>query len=367
MAYRLFQALNRAASAFTGAPDPEEVRKRISPQMQKNLDRRAARVRFQGFRRMQGRPGVRGPFGFTAGRTAPISPQAAAQFVSGKLGTQYAPELNRLTAPEPQAFARGARAPELADIDVRTGIAGARLGEAGAGTLEAKLPYVPRREEAEIGGLTSATARAEAETAGRPTPEELAKDRGLATSLAETQLEQAKREDHLAAMADDIASLEEQGYIDEAQQIRVQRDALLGGAPAPDRTPPGGAPPIVSPVRLAREQEGDAAVMQRYGFTEDWLKGIRGGFFGTGAFKLGYGQTNTKLEQLINAIKTAPPEYAEAIIRQVRPLLSRLEILKRGPRSPMAAERKAAALVTELEDLIAFDNTGAMGGAPPVR
>lgn len=366
MAYRLFDALNRAAKTFRGAPDPRD----ISPQMQSNLDRRDARVRFQGFRRMQGRPGVRGPLGFTAGRTAPISPQAAAQFVSGKLGTQYAPELNRLTAPDPMTLARGARAPEFADIDVRTGMAGARLTGAEAGTLEAKLPFVPRREEAEIGGLRSATARTEAETAGLPTPEELTKDRGLTRALTEIEIEQSNIEQLLATMESDIAGLEAQGDYNSANQVRQQRKTLVGDIAGglPDRMPPGGAPPIASPVRLAREQEGDAAVMQRYGFTEDWLRGIRGGLFGTGAFKLGYGQTNTKLEQLISAIKTAPPQYAEAIIRQVRPLVSKLQMLKRGPRSPMAAERKAAALVAELEELVAFDNTGApaMGGAPPL-
>ncbi len=252
MAYKLFDALNRAVTASRGAPDPRG----ISPQMQKNLDRRDARVRFQGFRRMQGRPGITGPFGFTAGRTAPISPQAAAQFVSGKLGTQYAPELNRMTAPDPMTFARGARADEFADIDVRTGIAGARLGEAEAGTLEAKLPFIAPREGADIARLTGEETRAAAGEARLPTPAELAKDRGIATSLSEVELEQAEREDQLEAMYEHIKALELDGDYEGAEQVRQQIDALLGGEPAPDRTPPGGVPPLrTSPRAIERSAE----------------------------------------------------------------------------------------------------------------
>lgn len=365
MAYKLFDALNRAARTFRGAPDPRD----ISRQMQSNLDRRDARVRFQGFRRMQGRPGVRGPYGFTAGRTAPISPQAAAQFVSGKLGTQYAPELNRLTAPDPMTLARGARAPEFADIDLRTGAAGARFTEAEAGTLEAKLPTVPERERAEIAGLTGTESRAQAEAeariAGQETETQLA-----AKGLAPEVVRQENMQQFIAQLDSMIEDAREDGDYKLADELRQQqRDLMTGkedvaamggytGEGAPDRTPPGGAPPIVSPVRLAREQLGDEAVMQRYGFTDDWLKSIRGGLFGTGAFKLGYGQTNTKLEQLVSAIKTAPPEYAAAIIRKIRPNMSRLQILKQSPQSPIKSEREAAALVAELEELVAFGEPG---------
>ncbi len=252
MAYKLFDALNRAVTTSRGAPDPRG----ISPQMQKNLDRRDARVRFREFRRTQGRPGVTGPFGFVAGRTAPIPPQIAAGRISSRLGTPFGSELNRLTAPDPMTFARGARAPEFADIDVRTGAAGARLGEAEAGTLEARLPFVAPREQADIAAVTGAETRAGAGEARLPTPEELAEDRGIARSRAGVELEQVEREDQLEAMYEHIKALELDGDYEGAEQVRQQIDALLGGAPAPDRTPPGGAPPLqVSPRAIERSAE----------------------------------------------------------------------------------------------------------------
>ena len=388
--YRLFDALRRAGTAFVGgAPDPQEMQRDrgISPQMQSNIEQ--GRVRQ--FRRMRTAPrpqmtnqGVPDPF---YRPRAPMSPQEAASEMTakfGRVGVQYAPELNRFTAPDPKALAEGLRAPEFAQTKLDTEIAAASLTGAQAGTLEAKLPFVAPREEAEIAGLTGEEVRAQAEAeagvAAQETETKLA-----AKGLEPEVVRQENAQQFIARLDSMIEDAREDGDYRMADQLRQQQiDLMTGkqdagtiggftgvGPPAPDRTPPGGTPPIVSPVRLGREQQGDEAVMKRYGFSDEWLTSIRGGLFGTGAFKLGYGQTNTKLEQLITAIKSAPPQYAEAIIRSIRPYMSRLQILKRGPQSPMAEERKAAALVAELEQLVAFDfadNSGApdIGGPPPM-
>ena len=370
MADKLFERLNRAARGFVGAPDPEETR--ISPQMQSNLDKRAARIRFQGFRRMQGRPGITGPFGFVAGRTAPISAPAAAGWVSDKLGTGFAPELGRLTAPDPKAFAEGAIAPEFAQAKLAKRVGAGRLIGAEAGTLEAKLPFVGRREEAEIAGLVGTEERAgelaETELGGIATPEELAEDRAIARRQQETEAVQAEREDQLATMADDIASLEDQGFPDEAQQIRQQRDALLGGEPAPDRAPPGGVTRLPAITQIARRTEREEGIMDQMGFTDEWMDGIVGGLGGTGAFKISFRKTEQKLEMLVRALKTASPEIAEALANQIRPRLPDLQQLKRFGHPLSLLGRASARLLDELESLLmnSTQTPEVPGGAPPI-
>ncbi len=296
MALRLFKALRRQ--------DPED----LSPQLRSNLDTMADKVRFREFRRTQGRPGITGPFGFVAGRTAPIPPQIAAGRVASRLGTDVGSELNRLTAPDPAAFARGARAPEFVGQELelgRTGITeaelanrgteidlgfrpeqlqqgldvgdlGLRTGEAGLATAEAEEAQRARlrptdvtvaEQEAERGrlGIEDLTRQA----AGAPLPEEIRQSRRAATELLQTQAEQGLDEQRLAAMESDIQSLEVQGDFDGANRVRRQRDALLAGEDVGAGPPaPTGAPPVsrnINPAALQRRGEEAAAVGQATG------------------------------------------------------------------------------------------------------
>ena len=303
MAYKLFDALNRAAKAFRGAPDPAESRG-ISPQMQSNLDRRAASVRFQAGRRMQGRPGFTGPFGITTGAVAPISPQMAATWVSGRLGTEYAPELNRMTAPDPMSFARGSRAPEFIGQELGLGaqdIESARLANVGKGI---DIDYQPRQLDLALRtgeqGLTEGEQRlAEAEAmeaqraklrpselevaeqapelgrlgiereqqalAGAPTPEELREQKGLET-------ETAKQNRLIQRIDQEIETARIEGDYEKADRLqRDARDIVTGftGPRAPEGTPaPGGAPPIstgISPIQLERNKAMATGITQSGG------------------------------------------------------------------------------------------------------
>ena len=301
--YRLFDALRRAGTAFAGgAPDPQEMQRGISPQMQSNLNRRDAQVRFQGFRRTQGRPGITGPFGFVAGRTAPISPQAAAGWVSGKLGTGFAPELNRLTAPDPMEFARGARAPEFIGQELGLGAAGVRTAEAEAGTLEARLPFIAPGMQLEQDVTRQGLTEAEAEEAqqallrpsevelaqqgvtrgdldieglqrteaGAPTPEEMIADRATGRESLQRreriEVDQLEREQKIQSLENDIQSLEAQGMMDEANRLRQQKNAILDGRMGPPAPGTGGPPPMstgnVNPVMLQRHGDEAAAIAQ---------------------------------------------------------------------------------------------------------
>ncbi len=295
MSYKLFDALRRAGNAFAGAPDPRESRG-ISPQLQSNLDKRAAQVRFQGFRRMQGRPGITGPFGFVAGRSAPISPPAAASWVSGKLGTPYAPELNRMTAPDPMAFATNARAPEFVgqELDLgATNIEAGRLANQGTGIdLDFRRPQLQQQLDIGQQGLTQAEAEEaqralvrpsevtlaeqgvtrggldigalEREAAGDPSPEERRGTRGIAQRLLETQAEQAEIGPLVDALQAQVESANLQGDFDRARQLEDRIQAIREGRMGPPAPSGGGAPPIstgrTNPVLIERNAEKATSV-----------------------------------------------------------------------------------------------------------
>ncbi len=298
MAYRLFDALKRAGTAFVGAPDPRETRierrTRLgpSPQALSNQARRADQVRFREFRRTQGRPGIPGPFGMTSGAVAPIPPQIAAGRIASQLGTEIGPELNRLTAPDPMTFARGELAPEFAAQERDVGAAGVLSAEQMAeqerirtGALGPQLQLdqdVAQAEEAQRAVLRPLEATQAGQTvtrgeldiadlertsAGAPSPEEMLRDRETARQVSQTQAEQAANTQRLAAMESDIASLEAQGDFDGANQVRQQRDALLSGGVGPPA--PGGAPPLstgnINPVMLERRGTEAAAIAQATG------------------------------------------------------------------------------------------------------
>lgn len=292
MAYKLFQRLNRAVRA--GAPEffgPQD--RGISPQLQSNLNRQAESVRFREFRRTQGRPGITGPFGFVAGRTAPIPPQIAAGRISSRLGTDFGTELTRLTAPDPKAFAEGLRAPEFAETKLAKRAAGTRLTAAEAEGLEEKLPFISQREEAEIGQLTGEEERAalaaeglreqrdveteaarlgisvdeleierlKSEAAGRPSPDVVRtreeQDRAAEVARGQREVRTADEQRVLDRIDSEIETARQLGDFDRVQQLEQEaRDIATGfvGPRAPAGTV-GGAPPVsrgarVSPVML---------------------------------------------------------------------------------------------------------------------
>ena len=247
-----------------------------SPQLRKNLDRQAEQVRFREFRRTQGRPGITNQGFFPSGGTAPIPTQIAAGRISSQLGTDFGSELNRLTAPDPASFARGARAPEFVGQELefgRTGITEAELRNQAA---ETELPFIaPRRQqELDVGEFGLETGRAEEaqrellrpgevfaaeqeidrgrldiaglerEAEGAPTPEEIIQDRQAARELLQETAEQGLNQQRLDEMNKAIDRLEAQGDLDGANRIQQQIDALLSGeeVPAGAPTAPGGAP-----------------------------------------------------------------------------------------------------------------------------
>lgn len=387
MASKLWERLKKATKAglpeFFTSPD-----RGVSPQMQSNIAKQAAQVRFQGIRRMQGRPGITNMGMFPTGGTLPLTAPQAAGFVSGRLQTPYAPELARMTAPDPKAFAEGMRAPEFAEAKLAKRTAAARLTGAEAGTLEEKLPFIGPRETVEIAGLTGEEARKvtaeEERVRGLPTQEQITREHEIVMEKQEREATQADRNvavDQLTRLAEEAREL---GRFDRANELErtifeinsgVRDPASIGGgtlgpggvgppAPGLDLFGAPGVQEAPSPAAMQIEQAGDDAVMTRYGFTPEWLETIKGGFRGLGG--LGSGVTAAKLQQIVDAIKNAPPSHAEAIIRQVRPLVSEWQKIKIGTESPFEGERKAAELVIELEGLVALNMGGApdTGGAP---
>ncbi len=344
MAFKLFKRLRQQ--------DPET----LSPQLRSNLSNMADRVRFREFRRTQGRPGITGPTGLVTGATAPIPPQIAAGRISERLGTEFGGELNRLTAPDPMTFARGAHAPEFIGQELefgRTGITEAELRNRAA---TEELPFIaPTRQQTldvgEVGlergrfDLTAAEAeeaqrqqlrpteltaaeqevergrldisRLGQEAAGAPLPEEIRGTRESATELLQTQAEQGLKEQRLTAMESDIESLEAQGDFDGANRVRQQRDALLGAAPG-GAPVPGGAPPVsrnINPVMLQRRGEEAAAIAQATGLERainllDEVAGDRGAPNAGTAEKM-----EVALSTIRQSLEMAPNEQSRDILK----------------------------------------------------
>lgn len=424
--YRLFDALRRAGSAFVGgAPDPRETRtERIarlgpSPQALSNRARIEEKVRFREFRRTQGRPGITGPFGFTSGAVAPIAPQIAAGRISSRLGTDVGSELNRLTAPDPMAFATGARAPEFVGQELDLGAAGVTAAELENRAASARLPFeapmlqqgldvgeqeLLERRAAEVqtealrpselelaqqaprlGELDIATA--ERAAAGAPLPEELQATRGVTQQLLETQAGQAETAPLIQALQSQVETANLQGDFDRARQLEDRIQGLLSGGVGPPA--PGGAPPIstgnVNPVMLERRNAEATAIGQATGL--DGAIAMLNDVAEQTAWPSSAGEQKlqTALGTIERALAMAPNEQSRDILRaQIRNSegyigikqraaqsnigfalgkpLSTIPALIGGDGGRMNRMKAAAQQIVEL-----IEGSAAPGGAPSVR
>ncbi len=309
--YRLFDALRRAGTAFAGgAPDPEQMQRDrgISPQMQSNIEQ--GRVRQ--FRRMRTAPRPRKmnmgvPDPFYRPRAPMGAPEAASEMAAkfGKVGVQYAPELNRFTAPDPMTYAKNARAPEFIGNELALDAADVRAMEAEAATTEIANRFKPdqltlglekdrfglERDQAveeqlqktrplDIDSLERARTLGDIEVttaqrteAGAPRPEEMiadrATDREYEARRERIEVNQIERKQKLQSLQADIESLEAQGMYDEANQVRQQKNAILDGRMGPPAPTEGGAPPMstgnINPVMLERRGAEASAIAQATG------------------------------------------------------------------------------------------------------
>ncbi len=406
MAFKLFKRLRQQ--------DPET----LSPQLQSNLSNMADRVRFREFRRTQGRAGVTGPFGFTAGRTAPIPNQIAAGRISSRLGTDFGSELNRLTAPDPATFARGERAPEFIGQELelgRTGISEAELRNRGT---EIDLGFRPEQlqQGLDVGELGLRTDEqkllereqlfpSELETAQQaPQRGQLDIDRLTREGAGAPTAGQKSTVDQLTHLAKEAR---DEGLTDKANEIEraifeiqsgVRDPASIGGgtlgpggvgppapglglfgAPASTMAPSGrqvGSAPAAQTIRTLENE--DAVMLESFGegFFDDLGGGPEqtmglGGIGGQGLLVINSDRLERKLEQIVFAIENAPPNKRSLLINGIRKKMAGLEGVRPFGNPWTNRAKNVVRLLDEIESLTGAPNLGApvtgAGGAPPVR
>ena len=305
MAFRLADALQRSLRAtlkFQGAPDPVDLasiprqqRPGFAEKQAAFQSRQASQTRLSARRRMRGRLGIQGPFGFTSGGKAPLDASSAAELVSGQLGTPFADEFNRFTAPDPEAFARGARAPEFIGQELDLGRAGVSAAELENQAATEQLPFIAPglQQGLDVGEQRLLEARAaedqaaalrpseletaqqvpqlgqleiealERQGAGAPLPEtvlaERAEDRAAELSQRERGIETAEQQRLLDRIDSQIETARIEGDLDKVDRLERQAQDIVTGFTGPRAPEPGtlgGAPPIssrsTSPIALGR-------------------------------------------------------------------------------------------------------------------
>ena len=315
MAFRLADALQRSLRAtlkFQGAPDPASIPREQRPGFAEKQaafqERQASQARLSARRRMRGRPGIRGPFGFTSGGKAPLDASTAAELVSGQLGTPFADEFNRFTAPDPEAFARGARAPEFISNELDLSRAGVSAAELENQASTARLPFIAPglQQEQDVLGQQLTEAEAEAErtqelfgpqletaqqvpqlgqleiadlerkAAVQPLPETVLareeKDRAFELAQRETGVQTAEQQRLLDRIDSQIETARLEGDLDKVDQLERQAQDIVTGFTGPRAPGPGtlgGAPATsrrsVSPIALGRRTAEAEAIGEATG------------------------------------------------------------------------------------------------------
>ncbi len=423
MAFRLADALQRSLRAtlkFQGAPDPASIPREQRPGFAEKQaafqERQASKARLSARRRMRGRPGIRGPFGFTSGGKAPLGASTAAELVSGQLGTPFADEFNRFTAPDPEAFARGARAPEFISNELDLGRAGVSAAELENQASTARLPFIAPglQQEQDVLGQQLTEAEAEAErtqelfgpqletaqqvpqlgqleiadlerrAAVQPLPETVLareeKDRAFELAQRETGVQTAEQQRLLDRIDSQIETARLEGDLDKVDRLERQAQDIVTGFTGPRAPEPGtlgGAPGIprrgISPIAQQRlnaqvESQSEAAGLPG---AQAMLDDV-GDDLGLPS-RLSIQKLKTAVVTIRDALAAAPNEAVRDRLRlQIRNTPAYVSIKARATGGGLNARYYRGQFpeaVQELFDLIDGPTEPAVsvGGAPPIQ